>query len=50
MKMFFAATAIALAVSTCTGMIVELEVCAPEIAVLLTLAAGVLIPATLVFV
>jgi hypothetical protein len=49
MKMFFAATALALAVSTCMGIIVSWKYSHRKSTVLLTLA-GVLIPAILVFV
>jgi hypothetical protein len=50
MKTFFAATALALAVSTCTGLIMGWKYARRKSIVLLTLAAGVLIPAILVFV
>jgi hypothetical protein len=50
MKMFFAATALALAISTCTGLIMGWKYARRKSIVLLTLAAGVLIPAILVFV
>ena len=50
MKIFFAATALALAVSTCTGLIMGWKYARRKSIVLLTLAAGVLIPAILVFV
>ena len=49
-KIFFAATALALAVSTCTGLIMGWKYVRRKSIVLLTLAAGVLIPAILVFV
>ena len=49
-KIFFAATALALAVSTCTGLIMGWKYARRKSLVLLTLAAGVLIPAILVFV
>ena len=48
MKIFFAATALALAVSTCTGLIMGWKYARRKSVVLLTLAAGVLIPAILV--
>src|SRR5271170_6002046 len=44
MKMFFAATALALAVSTCTGLTMGWKYARRKSIVLLTLAAGVLIP------
>src|SRR5277367_3167296 len=47
MKMFFAATALALAVSTCTGLTMGWKYARRKSIVLLTLAAGVLIPAIL---
>jgi predicted small lipoprotein YifL len=50
MKMFFAATALALAVSTFTGLIMGWRYARRKSIVLITLAAGVLIPAVLVFV
>ena len=50
MKIFFAATALALAVSTCTGLIMGWKYTRRKSIVLLTLAAGVVIPATLFFV
>jgi hypothetical protein len=50
MKIFFAATALALAVSTCTGLIMGWKYARRKSIALLTLAAGVLIPAILVFV
>jgi uncharacterized iron-regulated membrane protein len=50
MKIFFAATALALAISTCTGLIMGWKYARRKSIVLLTLAAGVLIPAILVFV
>ena len=50
MKIFFAATALALAISTCTGLIMGWKYARRKSFVLLTLAAGVLIPAILVFV
>jgi hypothetical protein len=49
-KIFFAATALALAVSTCTGLIMGWKYARRKSIVLLTLAAGVLIPAILVFI
>jgi hypothetical protein len=48
MKMFFAATA--LAVSTCTGLIMDWKYARRKSIVLLALAAGVDIPAILFFV
>jgi predicted small lipoprotein YifL len=50
MKIFFAATALALAISTCTGLIMGWKYARRKSIVLLTLAAGVLIPVILVFV
>lgn len=50
MKIFFAATALALAVSTGTGLIMSWKYARRKSTVLLTLAAGVIIPAILVFV
>lgn len=50
MKVFFAATALALAVSTCTGLIMGWKYAPRKSIVLLTVAAGVVIPAILVFV
>src|SRR5271170_7041211 len=50
MKIFFAATALALAVSTCTGLIMGWKYARRKSIVLLTLAAGVVIPAILFFV
>ena len=50
MKIFFAAMALALAVSTCTGLIMGWKYARRKSIVLLTLAAGVLIPAILLFV
>jgi hypothetical protein len=46
MKIFFAATALALAVSTCTGLIMGWKY-ARRKSIVLTLAAGVVIPAIL---
>jgi hypothetical protein len=48
-KIFFAATALALAVSTCTGLIMGWKYARRKSAVLLTLAAGVVVPAILLF-
>ncbi|WP_260705091.1 PepSY domain-containing protein [Edaphobacter flagellatus] len=50
MKIFFAATALALAVSTCTGIMMGWKYARRKLTVLLVLAAGVLIPAILLFV
>jgi hypothetical protein len=50
MKIFFAATALALTVSTFTGIMMGWKYARRKSVVLLTLAAGVLIPAMLVFV
>jgi len=50
MKIFFAATALALAVSTCTGLIMGWKYARRKSIVLLVLAAGVLIPVILVFI
>jgi hypothetical protein len=50
LKMFFAATALVLAVSTCTGLIMGWKYARRKSIVLLTLAAGVLVPAILIFV
>jgi uncharacterized membrane protein len=50
MKIFFAATALAVVVSTCTGVIMGWKYARRKSIVLLTLTAGVLIPAVLVFV
>jgi hypothetical protein len=50
MKMFFAATALALAVSTCTGLVMSWNYARRKLIVLLTLAAGVVVPAILSFV
>jgi hypothetical protein len=50
MKIFFAATALALAVSTCTDLITGWKYARRKSIVLLTLAARILIPAILVFV
>jgi hypothetical protein len=47
MKLFFAATALAIAVSTCTGLIMSWKYARRKSIVLLTLAAGVVIPAIL---
>lgn len=49
-KIFFAATALALAVSTCTGIMMGWKYARRKSIVLLILAAGVLIPAILLFV
>jgi hypothetical protein len=49
MKIFFAATALALAVSTCTGIVMGWKYARRKSIVLLTVAAGVVIPAILVF-
>ena len=49
-KIFFAATALTLAVSTCTGLIMGWKYARRKSVVLLTLAAGVVIPAILLFV
>jgi hypothetical protein len=46
-KIFFAATALALAVSTCTGIMMGWKYARRKSAVLLTLTAGVLLPAIL---
>jgi len=48
MKTFFAATAIALAVSTCTGLMMGWKYARRKSIFLLTLAAGILIPTILV--
>lgn len=50
MKIFFAATALALAVSTCTGLIMGWKYPRRKSIVMLTLAAGVVVPAILSFV
>jgi hypothetical protein len=50
MKIFFAATALALAVSTCTGVIMGWKYARRKSIVLLTLTVGVVIPAILFFV
>jgi hypothetical protein len=50
MKIFFAATALALAVSTCIGIIMGWNYARRKSVVLLTFAAGVVIPAILLFV
>jgi hypothetical protein len=50
MKIFFAATALVLAVSTSTGIMMGWKYARRKSVVLLVLAAGVLIPAMLVFV
>ncbi len=50
MKIFFASTALALALSTCTGLIMGWKCAHRKSIVLLTLAAGVLIPAILLFI
>jgi hypothetical protein len=50
MKIFFATTALALAASTCTGLIMGWKYARRKSIVLLTLAAGVVIPAILLFV
>jgi len=49
-KIFFAATALALAVSTCTGLIMGWKYARRKSVVLLTLAAGVVVPAILLLV
>ena len=49
-KIFFAATALALAVSTCTGLIMGWKYARRKSVVLLTLVAGIVIPAILLFV
>jgi hypothetical protein len=49
-KIFFASTALALAVSTCTGLIMGWKYARRKSVVLLTLAAGVVVPAILLFV
>ena len=50
MKIFFAATALALAVSTCTGLMMAWKYALRKSIVLLTIAAGVVIPVVLLFV
>jgi hypothetical protein len=50
MKIFFAATALALAASTCTGLIIGWTYARRKSIVLLTVAAGVVIPVILAFV
>jgi hypothetical protein len=50
MKIFFAATALALAISTCTSIIMGWKYARRKSIVLLTLATGVLVPAILLFV
>jgi hypothetical protein len=50
MKVFFAATALALAISTRTGLIMGWQYARRKSVVLLTVAAGVVIPMILVFV
>lgn len=50
MKIFFAAAALALAVSTCTGLIMGWKYAHRKSVVLLTLAAGVAVPAVLLLV
>jgi hypothetical protein len=50
MKIFFAATALALVASTCTGLIIGWKYARRKSVVLLTLAAGVVVPAILLFV
>jgi hypothetical protein len=50
MKIFFAATALALAVSTCTGLIMGWKYARRKSIALLTFVAGVAIPAILFFV
>jgi uncharacterized iron-regulated membrane protein len=50
LKIFFFATALALAVSTCTGLIMGWKYARWKSVVLLTLAAGVVVPAILLFV
>jgi len=47
MKLFFAATALALVLSTCTGLIMSWRYARRKSTVLLTLAAGVVIPVIL---
>jgi hypothetical protein len=47
MKLFFGATALALVLSTCTGLIMTWKYARRKSSVLLTLAAGVAIPAAL---
>jgi hypothetical protein len=47
MKLFFAATALALALSTCTGLIMSWKYARRKSTVLLTLAAGVVAPVIL---
>jgi ABC-type spermidine/putrescine transport system permease subunit II len=47
MKIFFAATALALAISTCTGIVMGWKHARRKWIVLLTLAAGVVLPAIL---
>jgi len=49
LRLYFAATALALAVSTCTGIMVSWKYAHRKSTVLLTLGAEVLIPAILVF-
>jgi len=49
-KIFFAATALALAISTCTGITMAWKYARRKSVVLLILAAGVFIPAILLFV
>jgi predicted small lipoprotein YifL len=49
-KIFFAATALSLAVSTCTGLIMSWKYTRRKSIVLFTVAAGVVIPAILLFV
>jgi len=49
-KIFFAATALALAASTCTGLMMGWKYARRKLIFLLTIAAGVLIPTILVFV
>ena len=50
MKIFFVATAFALTISTCTGLMMGWKYARRKSIVLLTLAAGVVIPAILFFV
>jgi hypothetical protein len=49
-KIFFAATALALAVSTCTGLMMGWKYARRKSVVLLTVAAGVVVPTILLFV
>jgi hypothetical protein len=50
MKIFYGATALALAISTCTGLIMGWTYARRKSIVLLTLAAGVIVPAILLFI